>query len=185
MIQESVKKLIQEKVENIKDSTFGIYSIYNRIQQLNESKFGGAQDIKIGDIGLYKNIKLFTEEDYKNPEYMILYVEIPIKLFSDNKNDFEEEKKILSKRYITELRSLLKKFLDPNLFLIGDTITETNMVCIKNNCIFKTQIILNVKPGNKERQLMLYREYIKALMNKISNSIEENIPQLNKKFQES
>lgn len=184
LIQESIKKTIQDR-ENLVESTMNIYSLYNRIQQINEGKFGGSQKIKIGKAGIYSGVELSTEEDYLNPEYMILYIETPIVLFGESKEEKTIELKKLFSSYVTELKSSLRKYLDPKLFLLGETITDTNITLKKNYFIFKTQIILNIKPGSPEKQLRAYSNYMKAITEKVSEEMQSRIPQLNPKMKEA
>lgn len=184
MIQEAIKKTIQDR-ENLVEATMNIYSLYNRIQQINESKFGGSQKIKIGKAGIYSGVELSTEEDYMNPEYMILYIETPIKLFADSREEKMVELKKLFNGYVTELKSSLKKYLDPKTFMVGETITDTNVTTKTNPPTFKTQITLNIKPGLPEKQLRAYITYITALTNKLSEEMQSRIPQLNPKMKEA
>lgn len=183
LIQQSLKESLIKAKTDLLENTLNIFYLYTRI---NEAKTADEQTIKLGNIGGYKKVELFTEEKPQNPEYIILYLEYNIPMFSDNKIDRENEFKDLKKEYIKELRQFLRTNLPTSIFNISDTITDTNGVMVvkgkKSSINLKTQVVLNIKTKEEKKDLDSYKPFATNLIKSLETKLKTVIPQLNDKL---
>ena len=183
IIRESFISSIKNSKDNLKESTLNIYSLYNRIQQLTEGKFGGEQKIKTGKIGIFRDSFISTEEDANNPEYIIVQLKTDIPLLSKVESEKQAECKEIKKVFISTLKNVLKRNLNNNTFELGNVITDTSALMIMKNCSVITQIFLEVKRDEKEQiPLRKHSNDLKPIILKIEKELKETIPQLNKKI---
>lgn len=186
LTEECVKNIKEEKIFETK--VLSTNSLFENTKKLMEGQFGGPGKIKLPDSQFIKTIVLSTDDDSKNPEFVVADISIPIKLlstkFQDKKDEAEEVvkdvKNILRKSVFTSVNTKYKNIIDPT-GIISDTSDNRFLVINKKGraLTIKSSIFFNCKrPTEGERDISEYSKSISGILKDLSLALRKDLPQL-------